>query len=262
MTEGAEPDDAALGDAAFGEAFATLFADIEQLGPGSSATRLAVLKRLRPALPPAPAIADMGCGAGSASRDLARTLPAARITAIDNHAGFLGRLAETAAAEGWRITTLVADMAKSGLLPRSLDLIWCESAIYAIGRRRALAAWRPLLSAAGRIAFSDVVWTTARPPSPARAFWAEEYPAMTTADGVEAEIVEAGYRLDFAETAPVTDWQAYYAPLRPRLETLAAGAQGALAAVIDGMRREIGIFDQHAASFASVWFVVAPDAVG
>ena len=80
-----EPDDAAIG-AAYGK----LFAGLDQLGPGSTATRQEVLGRLAPHLPPAPRIADMGCGAGAATFDLATALPTAQITAIDTHDGFLG----------------------------------------------------------------------------------------------------------------------------------------------------------------------------
>lgn len=254
VTAGAASDEAAIG-----EAFATLFADIEQLGPGSPATRLAVLERLRTALRAAPAIADMGCGAGAASLVLARALPEATIIAIDNHPGFLARLAAAADAETLRIKARNADMAAPGLPSASLDLIWCESAIYSIGRKTALAAWRPLLRTAGRIAFSDVVWLNERPPAALSAFWGEEYPAMTTPDGVAAEILEAGYRLASTLVAPVSDWQAYYAPLRQRLDVLRPQAEGALAAVIDGMAREIAIFDQHAGDYASVWFIAALD---
>ena len=129
-----EPDDAAIG-----AAYARLVAGLEQLGPGSTATRLEVLRRLVPQLPPAPRIADMGCGAGVATLDLAAALPTAQITAIDTHAGFLEALRAKAATSA-SITTLEADMAAPPLAPASLDLVWCESAIYGVGRKVALAA--------------------------------------------------------------------------------------------------------------------------
>jgi len=250
----------ALDEAAIGEAYAALFEGLDQLGPGSSATRLALLERLRPLLPAAPAIADMGAGAGAGSLDLARTLPAARIIAIDRHQGFLDRLAARSSRADAEITVSNADMAAPGLAPASLDLVWCESAIYAIGRTAALDAWRPLLAPGGLVAFSDVVWTQPHPPAAAAAFWAEEYPAMTTVEGVRAEIAAAGYRLRFTRRAPGTDWLAYYAPLRPRVASLEPTATGALAIVLAGMAREIAILDAYGDSYAAVWFVVAPAA--
>ena len=61
-------------------------------------------------------------------------------------------------------------MAAPPLESSSLDLVWCESAIYCVGRETALAAWRKLLARDGLVAFSDVVWTTDQPPVEARAF--------------------------------------------------------------------------------------------
>ena len=231
------------------EAYATLFDGLEQLGPGSTATRKAVLALVQPRLPATPEIADMGCGKGTASLDLVAWLPGAHVTAIDSHQGFIENLRCD------RITAICADMAAAPLPPSSLDLVWCESAIYSIGRKPALEVWYPLLRAQGLVAFSDVTWTTTTPPDEARDFWANEYPAMTTPDAIEAEIASSGYRPLHRLQAPPSDWQAYYGPLRQRLATLGPTAGGPLAEVLDIMRREIAIFDRYGDSYASTWFV-------
>ena len=231
----------------FIEAYATLFDGLDQLGPGSTATRRAVLAQLD--LGTNPTIADMGCGKGTASRDLAGWLPTARITALDTHAGFLENLRSD------RITPLQADMASPPLPSASLDLVWCENAIYSIGRSTAFDAWHPLLRQGGLLAFSDVTWTTSDPPDEARSFWASEYPAMATTDAVIAELEAAGYHPLHHFQAPATDWQTYYAPLRRRLETLGPVATGPLAEVLDAMRREIEVFDRYADSYAATWFI-------
>jgi hypothetical protein len=88
----------------------------------------------------------------------------------------------------------------------SLDLVWCESAVYSVDRTVALTAWRPLLAPGGLVAFSDVVWTTGDPPAEARAFWDAEYPAMTTPATIEAEIAAAGFRAMARHIAPRRDW--------------------------------------------------------
>jgi SAM-dependent methyltransferase len=243
-------------------AYATLFAGLDQLGPTTDATRTAVLELIRDRLPAAPSIVDLGCGTGVASLFLARALPRARITAVDLDASFLADLRGKAAVEGIAVTAIEADMVDPPLAPASLDLVWCDSAIYNIGRRQALDAWRRLLKPAGLIAFSDVTWATEDPPAPAAAFWAGEYPAMTTIAGVEREIAAAGFTLVATYRSPMTDWRAYYAPLRQRLSTLRSEASAALAQVLDAMAREIAIFDRHGDSYASVFFIVRPSAPG
>jgi SAM-dependent methyltransferase len=243
---------------AIADAYATLFEGLTQLGPATDATRLAVLERVRGRLPAAPVVADMGCGAGPASLLLARELPGARITAIDTHQRFLAVLAAAAAASGAAITTLEADMAAAPLAAGTLDLLWCDSAIYAIGRGVALRAWRPLLKPSGFLVFSDVAWATDAPPEAARAFWADEYPAMATTAAIAAEIAAAGYAVVASHAAPGSDWRAYYAPLRRRLDALRPSATGALAEVLDGFAKEIAVFDGYGDSYASVYFVATP----
>ena len=230
-------------------AYATLFSGLNQLGPGSTSTRKSLLALVQPRLPAAPAIADMGCGKGAAAVDLAEHLPTAHVTAIDNHQYFIDAL------QAERITAICADMAAPPLPPSSLDLVWCESAIYSVGRRRALEAWRPLLRAKGLVAFSDVTWTTTTPTAEAAAFWADEYPAMTTPEGVVADLEATGFTLVDQHAVPRGDWRAYYDPLRRRLDTLTPTATGALADVLATMRREIAIFDRYGASYAAIWFV-------
>lgn len=78
---------------------------------------------------------------------------------------------------------------------------------------------------------------------------------MTSLDGVRAEIADAGYRLQFTQEAPISDWQTYYAPLRHRIAALEPTATGGLAIVLATMAREIGIFDDWGDNYASVWFV-------
>lgn len=241
-------------DAAIAAAYATLFDGLDQLGPGTARTRDSLIARLAGQLAEAPTIADMGAGTGAASLGLASAWPRARVIAIDNHPGFVARLRER--ARGLPIEAVIGDMAAPPLEPESLDLVWCEAAIYGIGRAAALEAWRPLLAPGGLIVFSDVVWQEPEPPEAASIFWAREYPAMTTVAGVAAEIAEAGFALDLIEAAPGSDWQAYYAPLRERVTTLDANADTALALVLAAMRREIAVFDRAGESYASVWFVL------
>ncbi|MEZ5866555.1 MAG: hypothetical protein R3D25_21700 [Geminicoccaceae bacterium] len=81
---------------------------------------------------------------------------------------------------------------------------------------------------------------------------------MRDADGIRSEIVAAGYDVAARHWAPASDWAAYYAPLRQRLDELAPTATPPLAGVLDEMRREIALHDAHGASYGVVFFVVRP----
>lgn len=238
-------------------AFATLFKGLGLLGPGSTATRRRVLGLVEPDLPPAPLVCDMGAGAGAASRLLAEALPAGRILALDRMPSFLRGLGATGPG---RVMAVAADMAAAPFCAHSLDLVWCESAIYTIGRTRALVLWRELLRPGGQIVFSDVVWLVpaAERPAEAAAFWSAAYPDMRTVDEIRTEIETVGWRVRARYQAPSADWAAYYAPLRPRLAELAPVAGPPLAGVIEEMRREIELFDAHGASYGVVFLVVHP----
>ncbi len=236
-------------------AFAELFEGLTLLGPSSTATRRRVLDLVEADLPAAPSVCDMGAGVGAASRFLEKALPGARILALDRALGFLRRLSATRPN---RVLAVAADMAAAPLCRGSLDLIWCESAIYAIGRRRALALWQELLRPCARIVFSDAVWLVpaAERPAEALAFWSAAYPDMQDVDGIRAEIEAAGWRVEALHAAPASDWAAYYAPLRRRLGELAPLARPPLAGPVEEMRREIDLFDRDGRSYGTVFFVV------
>ena len=112
----------------------TLLADLHKAGlrqgPGSPdvtrrAMGLAGLDGSRPL-----EIADIGCGTGGASLELARMLDA-RITAVDFLPSFLDVLRQRAQAQGLgRIITLEASMDALPFTDASFDVIWSEGAVY------------------------------------------------------------------------------------------------------------------------------------
>jgi predicted O-methyltransferase YrrM len=206
----------------------------------------------------------MGCGVGASALVLARSMPAAKVLAIDSYPAFVDRLRQRSAAAGLsdRIAAQVANMGDPWFLARhagSLHLIWAESSIYAIGRLRALRAWRDLLRPGGCMVFSDVVWTVptaARSPA-AVAFWAEEYPEMTDRQAIVRQLFEVGLTSIDDIAAPRSAWSNYYDPLRTRIAALrpAIEPRSALDRIVATMEREITLFDSDDRDFASVLFV-------
>lgn len=245
-------------------AYDRLFQGLSQMGPADPATTRDILATLAPHLPDGAVVADMGCGVGAATLRLAEALPEARIVAVDLSPRFLDIVQERARQAGVapRIEPRAGSMIEAeghGLAPGSVDLLWAESSIYAVGRDRALAAWKPLLKAGGWLVFSDIVWHVPQPERPPAAvgFWAQEYPAMGDPAAVDATVREHGLSIERRIRLPRRGWSAYYDPVRARIEDLRheARSRPALATVCAVMAAEIALFDAHGDSFASMTWV-------
>jgi serine/threonine-protein kinase HipA len=203
-------------------ALVRLHESLDRKGPGSDAVTRALVERLRPGLPAAPDIVDMGCGSGHSAFLLASLLDAP-VTAIDLCPSFIAELEAKRAArpEGARVTGRVADMADPGLAPASADLIWSEGAAYLVGVDRALADWQALLRPGGFLVFSECAWLVAAPPAEARAFFAGVYPEMRSPAGLLQAAEAAGWRFVAAEALPAAAWwSSYYDPLNARIAAL------------------------------------------
>ncbi|MEL6582859.1 MAG: class I SAM-dependent methyltransferase [Pseudomonadota bacterium] len=237
--------------------FSALHYGLLREGPGSDETTLRALGLT--GLSGALDIADMGAGPGSATLLLTQALPGSRVVAVDLHQPSLNALvgrAQAAGVEG-QIETAKADMADAGFVEGSLDLIWCENAIYFVGVERALRLWQPLLKPGGRVVFSDEIWLTDDRPDDVKLVFAN-YPEMTTKVGVEAHIRAAGFRVIDSFLQPKSDWQNYLGPLGARAAALRPQADETLKAVLDGAETEVALFERHSTAYGYQMFVVEP----
>ncbi|HYM28345.1 MAG TPA: methyltransferase domain-containing protein [Steroidobacteraceae bacterium] len=81
------------------------------------------------ALPPAPRVLEVGCGAGAFTVTLLAALPGARITALDRNPDLLAEAARelgAAAAPGGRVRLLRGDAARLPFAARAFDLVACR----------------------------------------------------------------------------------------------------------------------------------------
>ncbi len=249
-------------------AYTVIFDHLAQLGPGDPATTRHLVERLRTDLPSRARIADFGAGVGASALVLAQCLPEARVLALDSHAPFIARLVTAAKARGLeeRISAVVGDMTDPPPLDGVMggfDLIWSESAIYSIGRANAFTCWRPMLKPDGWLVFSDIVWQCepAARSSKASAFWAKEYPDITTASHVVDQLTAAGFSpLDPLFSAREA-WSNYYEPLRDRLRLLKKRGNHpqALINVIAEFEREIDVYDCAGDDVALCFFLARRD---
>ena len=217
--------------------------------------------------PPVRRIADLGCGQGASALILADIFDSARVLAVDRMTAFVESLRRRAADLGLsaRLQAVAADMAKPPALDGhegGFDLIWAESSIYTLGRRAALEAWRPLLSSAGEVVFSDLVWT--RPASQrapeAVAFWSTEYPQLTTAEGVAADITAAGFECRAQQVADAAAWRRYGEPIRVRLQQMATDPDlpAPWRPLIAEFERELAIHRRFGDQVLACFFTAAP----
>ncbi len=241
------------------EAIFTVFSGLPRQGPGSDRSTREALRPLPP-LPPNAAVLDIGCGTGRQTLVLARELRA-QVTAIDIHPPYLDELARNAAEAGLSefIQTRCLSMDALDYAPESIDLIWCEGAIFVLGVEAALRLWRPMLRPGGHLVFSECTWLEENPPAEAAAFFAEEYPAMTTVEGNRRLAEEGGFGVLDSFPLPVEDWWTdFYTPLRARLAALKPQLPGQpeLAAVVAATEREIDLFARFSASYGYVFYLL------
>lgn len=235
--------------------FFEVFSALDRWGPGSVESITQALA----ALPSKPArVLEIGCGKGISTIELARRTDA-RITAIDTDEGALERLRERATAAGVvaRVQVICSDMAELSGLEPPYDLVWAEGSAYVIGVERALGLWRDLLRADGVLVFSDMVWRTGTPEAGVQAFWASEYPDMTSVSRRLEQATQAGYRIcahfDMGQAA----LDNYYQPLERRLREVEDTLQDRR--VVDDLWRELRTWQAANGQFGYEMFVLQRD---
>lgn len=242
----------------------TLLADLHKAGlrqgPGSpDVTRramvLAGLDGSRPL-----EIADIGCGTGAASLELARILDA-RITAVDFLPSFLDVLRQRAQAQGLgRIITLEASMDALPFTDASFDVIWSEGAVYNMGFEAGIAAWKRFLKPGGKLVLSEITWTTAARPQTITDYWTAQYPEIDTASAKLAVLERHGYRPEGYFLLPPCCWQEhYYGPLRERFPAFLDRHEHSpqAAAIVAAEEKEMALYQKYGQFYSYGMYVAA-----
>ena len=116
-----------------------------------------------------PTIADIGCGTGVPTLELAR-LSDGMIYAVDTDNRSLGRLGAEMDRLGFRdrIRIINGSIDSPELPANGIDILWAEGSIYNLGFERGLASFLPLLKPGGHVAVTEACWLTPDPPAPCR----------------------------------------------------------------------------------------------
>lgn len=243
------------------ELFLEIYGTLPRAGPGSAEITLEALAQVRHNDPMT--VLDLGCGPGAQTLVLAEALPKASISALDLTPSMAAEAHRRVAQAGYgdRVTVEVGDMMAPGASPASVDLIWCEGAIYFAGVTTALQTWKPLLTPKGAVAFTEPIWIHRNPPADLVAWWHDEYPAITDESGVRDAVEAAGFDTIFSFALPADSWWTeYYSPMKGRIrEFLAAHPDDALAGEIAAeAEKEIETFERYSDYYSYGFFVVRP----
>ena len=168
-------------------------------------------------------IADIGCGTGASTIELAKHLHCS-IQAIDMLPEFIEELKARATKSGVldKITTVVGNMEDMPFENESFDVLWSEGAIYNIGFEKGIREWRKYLKQAGKLVVSELTWLTEERPKEIGKYWESEYPEVSTASCKIAQLEKHGYKLLGYFPLNEACWvDRYYRPLEARFESFA-----------------------------------------
>lgn len=166
-------------------------------------------------------IADIGCGTGASTIQLARALNA-EISAVDFLPEFLEELQARAVDCGVsdKISPIACSMDSLPFANEELDVIWSEGAIYNMGFEAGVSAWRKFLKPGGKLVISEITWLTAERPAELQSYWERVYPEIDVASEKIAVLERLGFRPVGYFILPETCWvDNYYQPLQNGFDT-------------------------------------------
>ena len=204
-------------------------------------------------------IVDAGCGTGRQTLQLLEETRS-HIIAVDLETALLDGLWQRAESRGLahRLSVEEANMLSLPFSKSSVDLIYCEGAVYNVGLESALDSWRPLLKTGGHVCFSDAAYSTEDPPAEVRAFWEAEYPGISRPEHARQVAIDKGYDpVDFF-WMPSEGWEAYYTPVAHRIEELAeAWAEDETGLqVLESIRNEVSLYKRHGSTYGYYFMIL------
>ena len=199
-----------------------LYAGSEFLTPGARET----LDLISQHAPPAEGmrVLDVAYGTGAGACLIAERHRCS-VVGVDPHP-MAAAVAKVAAARGLGAWTafICGDGARLPVRDGAFDLAMCIGAPSIVGTEACIRGMRRALRPGGGIGVSDWVWASDDVPGEAIPEGYDIEPL--TLDGYCDLMRSAGFELMYAEALPWAVWEAYYAPLRIRLDEMRAKYPG------------------------------------
>ncbi|MCW9045410.1 MAG: class I SAM-dependent methyltransferase [Alphaproteobacteria bacterium] len=194
-------------------------------------------------------IADIGCGTGASTLQLAHSLNA-KITAVDFLPEFIETLKDKAEEEGVseKIKTLECSMEQLPFVEGEYDVLWSEGAIYNMGFEKGLNEWRRFLKPAGVLVVSEITWITNTRPPEVQKYWEAQYPEIATASSKIEILEESGYSPIGYFVLPENCWlENYYRPLQDGFPDFLARQKDneRATSIIEAEKEEVAFYEKY-----------------
>ncbi len=237
--------------------FFEAFEGMLRLGPGSENATLEAIKDIP--VDTAVKILDIGCGVGTHTFILARTLPNAIITAIDNNPDYIEELNSKAEKFGLgsQVNGLCMSMFEMTFEEESFDYIFAEGAIYIAGFKEGLRDWGKFLKPGGSLICSEISWIVDAPSLEPQEYWGEAYPQIDSVSSKIALAQERGYTcLKTTILSPECWLDNYYTPLQANLEDMKLRYPNNQEAkqVIGIIEQEIAMYKSYGEEYSYVFY--------
>jgi len=204
-------------------------------------------------------IADIGCGTGAQTIDLAENTNG-HITAVDIFPEFLDALKKKAEERGYdnRIETVSESMDNLNFSQEEFDLMWSEGAIYNMGFKEGVREWRKFIKTGGFLAVTEISWISHSRPREIENHWNTEYPQIDTIANKTAVLEENGYTPYAHFIIPPYCWiENFYKPLQACFDSfINRNADSELAQkIIENEKKEIALYNKYNAYYGYVFYI-------
>jgi ubiquinone/menaquinone biosynthesis C-methylase UbiE len=235
------------------------YKNIPRQGPGSPSESLKALELSGLNTDDQIQIADIGCGTGAQTLTLAEHTMG-HITAVDLYPEFLEKLNEKVLANGFddRITTDVQSMDSLPYKRKSFDLIWSEGAVYIMGFREGVKAWRKFLKDNGILVVSEISWFTDSRPEELEAYWQNAYSQMNRIENKEKVLRKNGFNVLASFKLPEYCWvDNYYRPIQAHIPQFLERYDNNAKAkkLVDELVDEIEMYEKYREYYGYVFYI-------